>query len=68
VRQRSSFDRRLGLAYPGLTSVYKGSNPDNDSQNNSEPYNPFFFSAVNQSRVAPFFSVALYVPRSHSPR
>ena len=41
----------IGLAYPGLTSVYNGSNPDVDGANNSAPYNPFFFSAVQEKAV-----------------
>ncbi|KAJ3540372.1 hypothetical protein NM688_g6233 [Phlebia brevispora] len=50
----------IGLAYPGLTSVYNGSNPDLDGANNSLLYNPFFFSAVQEKAVKePFFSVAL---------
>ncbi|KAI0341432.1 acid protease [Trametopsis cervina] len=50
----------MGLAYPGLTSVFTGTDPDADSGANSVPYNPFFFTAVQQKLVAaPFFSVAL---------
>ncbi|THG95840.1 hypothetical protein EW026_g5877 [Hermanssonia centrifuga] len=50
----------MGLAFPDLTSVYNGSNPDLDGADNSLPYNPFFFSAVQQKVVStPVFSVAL---------
>ncbi|KAF7795741.1 hypothetical protein EIP86_006908 [Pleurotus ostreatoroseus] len=50
----------IGLAYPGLTSVYNGTNPDLDSASNNLPYNPFFFTAVQEKAVKePFFSVAL---------
>ena len=41
----------IGLAYPTLTSVYNGTDPNLDSRNNSLPYNPFFFSAVQQKAV-----------------
>jgi hypothetical protein len=42
----------MGLAYPGLTSVFNGSNPDNDDAANSVLYNPFFFTAVEEKKVA----------------
>ncbi|KIK69883.1 hypothetical protein GYMLUDRAFT_236344 [Collybiopsis luxurians FD-317 M1] len=51
----------LGLASPNLTSIYEGTNPDNDEFPETQiPYNPFFYSAVQQGLVSnPFFSVAL---------
>ncbi|EIN11164.1 acid protease [Punctularia strigosozonata HHB-11173 SS5] len=50
----------IGLAYPGITSVYNGSNPDDDSSSNFVPYDPFFFTAVKERKVSsPFFSIAL---------
>lgn len=42
----------MGLAYPGLTSVYNGTNPDKDATNTSAPYNPFFFTAVSEGAVS----------------
>jgi hypothetical protein len=42
----------IGLAYPGLTSVFNGTNPDNDSDGNLEEYNPFFFTAVKEGKVS----------------
>ena len=41
----------LGLAYPGLTSVYNGTDPSADGVNNSDSYNSFFFSAVKEKTV-----------------
>ncbi|KAJ7483177.1 acid protease [Mycena latifolia] len=50
----------LGLAYPGLTSVYNTTDPMKASSANHIPYDPFFFTAVKQSMVTnPFFSIAL---------
>jgi len=50
----------MGLAYPGLTSVYNGTNVTIANANVSSPYNPFFFTAVAEGKVAnPYFSVAL---------
>ncbi|KAI0344446.1 acid protease [Trametopsis cervina] len=50
----------LGLAYPGLTDAYKGTDPDADGSANNVVYNPFFFNAVEQKSVAaPYFSIAL---------
>jgi hypothetical protein len=43
----------MGLAFPGLTSVFNGSNPDADSAANIAQYNPLFFTAVQQKLVAP---------------
>jgi hypothetical protein len=41
----------LGLAYPDLTSVYNGTDPNADGASNAAPYNPFFFSAIAQKKV-----------------
>ena len=30
----------MGLAYPGVTSVYNGTNPDEDGPASYAPYNP----------------------------
>lgn len=43
----------MGLAFPDLTSVYNGSDPNEDSAANNIPYDPFFFTAVKQGKVAP---------------
>ncbi|KAJ7027024.1 acid protease [Mycena alexandri] len=43
----------LGLAYPWLTSV------TNSKGGNKLQYNPFFFNAVKQKQVSPYFSLAL---------
>lgn len=42
----------LGLAYSGLTSVYNGTDPDDDSSSNSDPYTPYFFSAISENVVS----------------
>jgi hypothetical protein len=50
----------LGLSLPHITSVYNGTDPDNDTSANLDPYNPFFFTAVQEGVVKnPYFSVAL---------
>ncbi|KAJ7865336.1 acid protease [Mycena olivaceomarginata] len=50
----------IGLAFPGLTSVYNTTDPTKASGANQLPYNPLFLSAVSQKKVKnPFFSVAL---------
>ena len=42
----------MGLAYPDLTSVFNGTNPDNDNfTTNQDPYDPFFWSAVAEKAV-----------------
>nr|GAT57244.1 acid protease [Mycena chlorophos] len=47
----------LGLAFPGLTSVYS------DDSGKHLPYNPFFVNAVQQGAVKnPYFSIALDRP------
>lgn len=42
----------MGLAYPGLTSVYNTTDLDNDDGDNNEPYNPFFFTALEEGAVS----------------
>ena len=42
----------MGLCYPGLTSVYNTTNPNNDSSSNVEEYNPFFFTAIKEGAVS----------------
>ena len=42
----------LGLAYPGLTSVYNGTDPDNDSPGNVDLYSPLFFTAMSEKVVS----------------
>jgi hypothetical protein len=49
----------FGLAYPSLTSVYNGSNPNADSRSNILQYDPFFYTAVKQGKSRPYFSIAL---------
>ncbi|KAI0086737.1 acid protease [Irpex rosettiformis] len=49
----------VGFAFPGLTSVFNGSNPDLDVPGGQVVYQPFFFKAVEDELVQPFFSVTL---------
>ncbi|KAJ7153281.1 acid protease [Mycena filopes] len=50
----------IGLAFPGLTSVYNTTDPTKASNANQLPYSPLFLSGVQQKKVAkPFFSIAL---------
>ncbi|KAJ6536853.1 aspartic peptidase domain-containing protein [Mycena capillaripes] len=50
----------IGLAFPGLTSVYNTTDPTKASGANQLPYSPLFLSAVSQKKVQhPFFSIAL---------
>jgi hypothetical protein len=51
----------MGLASPNLTSVFEGTDPNNDEFPQTQlPYNSIFFSAVQQGLVSnPFFSIAL---------
>jgi hypothetical protein len=42
----------IGLAYPGLTSVFNGTDPDDDSLSNLDEYDPFFFTAVKEGAVS----------------
>ena len=41
----------MGLAYPDLTSVFNGTNPDNDTPAVRDRYNPFFWTAVAEKVV-----------------
>ena len=41
----------LGLAYPAITSVFKGTDPNNDTKKTQEPYNPFFYTALAENKV-----------------
>ncbi|KAI0315205.1 aspartic peptidase domain-containing protein [Amylostereum chailletii] len=43
----------IGLCYPGLTSVYTGDDPNNDSSSNRVKYNPFFFTAIAEGAFDP---------------
>ncbi|KAF7317669.1 Acid protease [Mycena kentingensis (nom. inval.)] len=49
----------LGLAYPELTSVFNTTDPTKASRANHIPYDPFFFTAVKQGIVEPYFSLSL---------
>jgi hypothetical protein len=42
----------IGLAYPGLTSVFNGTNPDNDTFSDVDTYDPFFFTAIKEGAVS----------------
>ena len=42
----------IGLAFPGLTSVFSGTNPDDDSESNNLIYNPFPFQAVAEKVIS----------------
>ncbi|KAI1099284.1 acid protease [Jackrogersella minutella] len=47
----------LGLAYPSLTSAYRGNNLDDDSQ--PVPYPPLFTSMVANGLVSPYWGIAI---------
>ncbi|KAF2232966.1 acid protease [Viridothelium virens] len=49
----------IGLAYPALTSAYAGDNPAADVPGDTVEYNSIFTTAINESLVAPMFSLAL---------
>ncbi|MCJ1413179.1 hypothetical protein MMC19_007283 [Ptychographa xylographoides] len=49
----------IGLAFPSITSAYKGNNPSVDSPASQLPYNPVFFNMFKEGHVAPLFSLAL---------
>ncbi|KAL7421181.1 hypothetical protein Q5752_004066 [Cryptotrichosporon argae] len=49
----------IGFASPLLTSVFYGSDTAKDSLANAADYLPWFYKAVNESLVAPYFSIAL---------
>jgi hypothetical protein len=52
----------LGLAYPALTSVFNTSNPTQDSITNAAPYNPFFFTAIQEKKVSTPGKLSQYRP------
>jgi hypothetical protein len=64
----------MGLAYPGLTSVFKGTNASADHFPNSNTYDPVPFSAVKKNliktpstSILPFsFSVLMLLSITHS--
>ncbi|KAI4189755.1 MAG: hypothetical protein L6R41_001238 [Letrouitia leprolyta] len=49
----------IGLAFPGITSVFNGTDPSMDSESNSVDYSPLFTSMYSQGLVAPVFSLAI---------
>ena len=49
----------VGFAFPGLTSVFNGSNPDADVPGGQVVYQPFFFKAVEDKLVQPCESQSL---------
>ena len=48
----------MGLAYPLLTSAFKGDDSTNDSLATQVVYNPIFTTMVNEKQVNPVFSLA----------
>lgn len=42
----------LGLAYPQLTAVYDGTDPNQDAPGQNTPYDPFFFTAFSENVVS----------------
>ena len=42
----------MGLAYPGLTSVYNGTDPDKDVRGQADQYSPLFFTAVSEKVIS----------------
>jgi len=55
-------DGLLGLAAPLLTSVYYGSDGSMDGRKNAALYQPWFYKAVDEGLVEPYFSVVLNRP------
>lgn len=49
----------IGFAFPGITSVFNGTDPSMDSESNSVDYSPLFTSMYSQGLVAPVFSLAI---------
>lgn len=49
----------VGLAFPGLTTSFAGTNPLTDNVNFTITYSPIFTSMTKQHLVAPMFSIAL---------
>jgi hypothetical protein len=49
----------LGLAYPGLTSEFSGTNPDKDTFHTRIVYDPIFTRMYKDNLSSPMFSIAL---------
>ncbi|KAI4257441.1 MAG: hypothetical protein L6R42_005663 [Xanthoria sp. 1 TBL-2021] len=49
----------IGLAFPNLTSAYRGNDPKVDKESDAVPYSPLFTSMYTQGLVAPVFSIAI---------
>lgn len=49
----------IGLAFPSITSAFVGTDPSQDSRNNTITYNPIFTNMYTEKLVAPIFSLAL---------
>ncbi|KAL8704716.1 MAG: hypothetical protein Q9201_002140 [Fulgogasparrea decipioides] len=49
----------IGLAFPGITSAFNGSDPAFDTAADELDYSPLFTSMYTQRRVAPVFSLAI---------
>lgn len=49
----------IGLAFPSITSAFVGTDPSQDSRNNTITYNPIFTNMYTEGDVAPVFSLAL---------
>ncbi|KAL8869844.1 MAG: hypothetical protein Q9174_003965 [Haloplaca sp. 1 TL-2023] len=49
----------IGLAYPGLTSSFNGSDPKFDTSLDELEYSPIFTSMYTQGKIPPVFSLAL---------
>ncbi|KAI4237919.1 MAG: hypothetical protein LQ349_001486 [Xanthoria aureola] len=49
----------IGLAFPNLTSAYRGNDPTVATESDAVPYNPLFTSMYTQGLVAPVFSIAI---------
>jgi hypothetical protein len=42
----------MGLAFPGLTDVFNGTDPEKDVLGANEQYNPLFFTAFSEKVVS----------------
>ncbi|KAL8996566.1 MAG: hypothetical protein Q9169_003961 [Polycauliona sp. 2 TL-2023] len=49
----------IGLAFPNITSAYRGNDPKYTSSSDSVPYTPLFTNMFMQGLVAPLFSIAV---------
>lgn len=47
----------LGMAYPSVTSVYRGDNPSTDAPHHYTPYNNLFINMFEQGSIPPIFSI-----------